>query len=149
MMMENPETILVMIYILVAGNILVSLIGIFGAGYLCRITYVPNSLLAPVIFMLALMGSYLTHGLIQDVVLSIVFGVLSLALKRFGFSKIAVVIALVLGRLAQKTFHQTLMLWGFKGFFVRPISLGIFIITVGMLAFPYVSAYLKNRKASA
>jgi len=149
MMMENPETILVLIYILVAGNILVSAIGIFGAGYLCRITYVPNSLLAPVIFMLALMGSYLTHGLLQDVGLSVVFGVLSLALKRFGFSKIAVVIALVLGRLAQKTFHQTLMLWGFKGFFVRPISLGLFIITVAMLAFPYLSAYLKNRKASA
>ncbi|MFC1816707.1 tripartite tricarboxylate transporter permease, partial [Thermodesulfobacteriota bacterium] len=39
MMMDNPEIILVLIYTLVAGNILVSLIGIFGAGYLCRLTY--------------------------------------------------------------------------------------------------------------
>jgi len=146
MMMDNPETILVLIYTLVAGNILVSTIGIFGAGYICRLTYFPNTLLAPVIFMLALMGSYLTHGMIQDVVLSLIFGVLSLAMKRFGFSKIAVVIALVLGPLAQKTFHQTLMLWGFKGFFVRPISLGLFIITVAMLVFPYLSAFIKKSK---
>jgi len=148
MMMENPETILVLIYILVAGNILVSLIGIFGAGYLCRLTFFPNTLLAPVIFMLALMGSYLTHGLIYDVVLSLVFGVLSLAMKRFGFSKLAVVIALVLGRLAQKTFHQTLLLWGVKGFFVRPISLGLFLVTLAMLLFPFIRDFLKRRQAS-
>ena len=148
MLMDNPESILVLIYTLVAGNILVSLIGIFCAGYLCRLTYFPNTLLAPVIFMLALMGSYLTHGMLHDVVLSLVFGVLSLAMKRFGFSRIAVVIALVLGTLAQKKFHQTLMLWGFKGFFNRPISLGLFIITVSMILLPYLKSYLKRRNAS-
>lgn len=148
MLIDNPESILVLIYTLVAGNILVSLIGIFCAGYLCRLTYFPNTLLAPVIFMLALMGSYLTHGMLHDVVLSLVFGVLSLAMKRFGFSRIAVVIALVLGELAQKKFHQTLMLWGFKGFFNRPISLGLFIITVSMILLPYLKSYLKRRNAS-
>ena len=148
MMMDNPETILVLIYTLVVGNILVSLIGIFGAGYLCRLTYFPNTLLAPVIFMLALMGSYLTHGMIQDVILSVVFGVLSLAMKRFGFSRIAVVIAIVLGELAQKKFHQTLMLWGFKGFFVRPIAMGLFIITIAMLIIPYLNDFLNRRRAS-
>ncbi|MFC1816708.1 tripartite tricarboxylate transporter permease [Thermodesulfobacteriota bacterium] len=108
----------------------------------------PNTLLAPVIFMLALMGSYLTHGMIHDVILSLIFGVLSLSMKRFGFSRIAVVIAIVLGELAQKKFHQTLMLWGFKGFFVRPISLGLFIITLVMLIIPYLRDFLKYRKAS-
>jgi len=148
MMLDNPESILVLIYTLVAGNILVSVIGIFCAGYLCRLTYFPNTLLAPVIFMLALMGSYLTHGMLHDVVLSLVFGVLSLAMKRFGFSRIAVVIALVLGKLAQKKFHQTLMLWGFTGFFNRPISLGLFIITVLMILLPYLKSFLKRRKVS-
>jgi TctA family transporter len=148
MMMDNPETILILIYTLVAGNIIVSLIGIFGAGYLCRLTYFPNTLLAPVIFMLALMGSYLTHGMIHDVVLSLVFGVLSLAMKQFGFSRIAVVIALVLGELAQKKFHQTLLLWGYKGFFVRPIALSLLIVTIAMLVIPYLRDYLKRRNAS-
>jgi TctA family transporter len=148
MMIDNPEVILVLIYTLVAGNILVALIGLFGAGFLVKITYVPTSLLAPVIFMLALMGAYLVHGMLADVIVAVIFGVLAFAMKRFDFSRIAVVIAIVLGGLAQKTFHQTLMLWGFKGFFNRPISLGLFIITVAMILVPYVREMLIRRKAS-
>jgi TctA family transporter len=148
MMIDNPEVILVLIYTLVAGNILVALIGLFGAGFLVKITYVPTTLLAPVIFMLALMGAYLTHGMLADVIVALIFGVLAFTMKRFDFSRIAVVIAIVLGGLAQKTFHQTLMLWGFKGFFMRPISLGLFIITVAMVLVPYVRTMLLSRKAS-
>jgi len=148
MMIDNPEVVLVLIYTLVAGNILVALIGLFGAGFLVKITYVPTSLLAPVIFMLALMGAYLVHGMLADVIVAVIFGVLAFAMKRFDFSRIAVVIAIVLGGLAQKTFHQTLMLWGFKGFFNRPISLGLFIITVAMILVPYVREMLISRKAA-
>ncbi len=148
LMLDNPEVVLVLIYTLVAGNILVALIGLFGAGFLVKITYVPTHLLAPVIFMLALMGAYLTHGMLADVIVALIFGVLAFTMKRFDFSRIAVVIAIVLGGLAQKTFHQTLMLWGFKGFFMRPISLGLFIITVAMVLVPYVRTMLLSRKAS-
>ena len=59
-----------------------------------------------------------------------------------------VVIAIVLGGLAQKTFHQTLMLWGYKGFFIRPISLGLFIITVAMVFLPYLRARRRRRRVS-
>jgi TctA family transporter len=145
MMMDHPETILVLIYTLVAGNILVTLIGIFGAAGLVKITYVPTTMLAPVIFMLGLMGAYLTNGMLADVVLALVFGVLAFAMKRFDFPRVAVVIAIVLGGLAQKTFHQTLMLWGFKGFFIRPISLGLFIIILFMVIYPYMRSHRMKR----
>jgi TctA family transporter len=146
MMMDRPEIVLVLIYTLVAGNILVALIGIFGAGALVKLTYVPATLLAPVIFALGLMGAYLTHELLADVIIALIFGVLAFAMKRFDFSRIAVVIALVLGGLAQKTFHQTLLLWGYKGFFIRPISLGLFIITVAMIVFPYARSRFSVRE---
>lgn len=148
MMLDNPELVLVLIYTLVAGNILVSAIGLFGAGALCRLTFVPTTLLAPVVFMLSLIGAYVTEGMIQDVVVALVFGILAFAMKRFGFSRVPVVIALVLGELAQKTFHQTLMLWGPKGFFVRPISLVLFIAIVLMVALPYWRAWQQRRLAS-
>lgn len=146
MMMDRPEVVLVLIYTLVAGNILVALIGIFGAGALVKLTYVPATLLAPVIFTLGLMGAYLTHEMLADVIIALIFGVLAFAMKRFDFSRIAVVIALVLGGLAQKTFHQTLLLWGYKGFFIRPISLSLFVVTVAMIVFPYVRSRLIDRR---
>ena len=79
-------------------------------------------------------------------IIALVFGVLAFAMKRFDFPRVAVVIAIVLGGLAQKTFHQTLMLWGYKGFFIRPISLVLFIITVAMVFLPYLRAMRRRRK---
>lgn len=147
MMIDRPEIVLVLIYTLTFGNILVALIGIFGARGLVTLTYVPTSLLAPVVFMLGLMGAYVTHGMLSDMIVALIFGVLAFAMKRFDFSRIAVVLGIVLGGLAQRTFHQTLMLWGFKGFFIRPISLGLFVVTLAMLFFPYVQARFIRPKA--
>lgn len=147
MMIDRPEIVLVLIYTLTFGNILVALIGIFGARGLVTLTYVPTSLLAPVVFMLGLMGAYVTHGMLADMIVALIFGVLAFAMKRFDFSRIAVVLGIVLGGLAQRTFHQTLMLWGFKGFFIRPISLGLFVVTLAMLFYPYVQARFIRPKA--
>ena len=149
MMLENPEVVLVIIYTLVASNILVSAIGLFGGSWLCRITLFPTTLLAPVVFMLALVGAYATEGYVADVIVAAVFGVLGYCMKRFGFSRIPLVLALVLGRLAQKTFHQTIMAWGVKGFFTRPISLGLFIVTIVMIAAPYWMAWRRGRVSGA
>lgn len=137
MMVDNPEVVLVIIYTLVAANILVSAIGLFGARMLWRITFVPTTLLAPVIFMLGLIGAYVSDGMVADVIIAVVFGIVAYAMKLFGFSRVPLVIALVLGKLAQKTFHQTLMRWGVIGFFTRPISLGLFVVIILMLTAPY------------
>jgi putative tricarboxylic transport membrane protein len=148
MMVDNPEVILVIIYTLVAANILVSAIGLFGARMLWRITFVPATLLAPVIFMLGLIGAYVSDGMVEDVVIALVFGILAYAMKLFDFSRVPLVIALVLGKLAQKTFHQTLMRWGVIGFFNRPISLGLFIIIILMVTAPYWWGRWQRRSAS-
>lgn len=144
MMIDNPHIVLVLVYTLAAGNVLCAAMGLLAAKQFCRLTSVPTSLLAPVIFTLALMGAYLKDGMISDLVVCVVFGLLAYAMKRFQFSRVAMVIALVLGKLAQKTFHQTLMLWGFSGFFARPISLGLFLLTVAMVSAPYVKARIRR-----
>jgi len=56
-------------------------------------------------------------------------------MKRFDYPRISLVIALVLGGLAQKSFHQTIMALGIKGFIIRPISLGLLIATIVLLVF--------------
>ncbi|MEW6673381.1 MAG: tripartite tricarboxylate transporter permease [Thermodesulfobacteriota bacterium] len=147
MMMDHPETVMVLIYVLVVGNIVASTAGLFGARYLLKLTYVPTTLLSPAVFMLGLVGAYVTEGSIDDVILALVFGVLAFFMKRYGFSRVAVVIALVLGELAEKTFHQTLMLKGVKGFFISPISTGLFIATVAMVLFPYLRASKRKKQA--
>jgi len=143
LMLEEPAIVYVMVYALVASNILAGLLGLFGAKYLARLTDMPSALLAPVIFSLAIMGAYATEGILGDVFVALVFGVLGYCMREFGFNRVPMVIALVLGAMLQQTYHQTIMSMGAQGFFVRPISLGLFAITVLMLIIPVI----KNRRA--
>jgi TctA family transporter len=136
LMLQHPSVIYVMIYALVLSNITAGILGLLGAKYMTRMTTMPISILAPIIFVLSIMGAYATDGIFGDVVITLIFGVLGFFMTRFNFSRVAMVIALVLGGLAQRSFHQTLVSMGAKGFFDRPISLVLFILVLLMLASP-------------
>ncbi len=137
LMLDNPHLIYVIVFALVASNVLAGILGLAGAKYLARLTALPVNLVAPTIFALALMGAYATQGDWDDVVLALVFGVIGYFMNRFGFSRVPLVISLVLGAMAQQSFHQTLTSMGIQGFFTRHISLTIFLVTVLTLVTPF------------
>lgn len=140
LLLDNPTIVYIMIFALVASNVIAGILGILGARYLARLTLLPVKLTAPVIFALALIGAYATNGVLDDVILALVFGVIGYFMNKYGFTRVPLVIALVLGTMLQQTYHQTIISMGWQGFFTRPISLGIFIITVVMLVTPFVKA---------
>ena len=140
LLLDNPTIVYVMIFALVASNILAGVLGILGARYLAKLTFLPVNLTAPLIFALALMGAYATDGVLADVILALVFGVIGYFMNKYGFTRVPLVIALVLGTMFQQTYHQTMISMGWQGFFTRPISLGIFVATVVMLVVPFLKA---------
>lgn len=143
LLLENPTVVYVMIFALVASNIFAGALGLLGAKYLAKLTFMPVNMVVPMIFALALMGSYATEGSWDDVIISLVFGVIGYAMNKFGFTRVPLVIALVLGEMFQQTFHQTITSMGWQAFFVRPISLGILLITMASLIVPFI----KSRRA--
>lgn len=147
LLLENPTIVYVMIFALVASNVVAGLVGLLGAKYLARLTFLPINLVVPMIFALALMGSYATDGSWNDVVLSLVFGVIGYSMNKFGFTRVPLVIALVLGAMFQQTFHQTMVSMGWQGFFLRPISLSIFVITMVSLILPFIKARRARKEA--
>jgi putative tricarboxylic transport membrane protein len=144
LMLDNAEIALTLIYALVLSNIVVGIVGVVAAGSLARLTMVKTTFIAPMIMMLALIGAYATDGMIGDVIIALIFGLLGYGMVRYGFSRVALVIALVLGEMMQQSFHQTLDLMGPSGFFVRPISLALFLITVFMLLLPLIKKWRKG-----
>jgi putative tricarboxylic transport membrane protein len=67
---------------------------------------------------------------------------------RFGFPRITLVIALVLGDLAESSYHQSLQIadgdWTI--FFRRPTSLILFALTVACLLWPAVQMARRRRR---
>lgn len=150
LMMDHPQIALTLIYALVFANIIAGAVTILAAAPLTRLTTIKTVYIAPVVLMLALVGAYASDGSIGDVITALGFGLLGFAMQQYGYSRVALIIALVLGELMQKSFHQTLALSGPSGFFVRPISLTLFLITVILLVWPLVKKVIneRNKKSS-
>jgi putative tricarboxylic transport membrane protein len=94
------------------------------------VTRIPGNLLAPIVTVIAVIGVYALRNEMLDVVVALVFSYVGHAMERYGFSRVALIIALVLGSLVELSFHQTLQTFGPAGFFTRPIAVALLLIGV-------------------
>ena len=79
------------------------------------------SIIAPVIVVICAVGAYTVHNSLQDVVLMLVFGLMGYAFKKLKYPMAPLVLALVLGDMAETSFRQSMLIS--KG------SLDIFVST--------------------
>ena len=89
---------------------------------------------------IALVGAFAVRGIFNDVIAVLVFGVLGVAMTKFGYSKATLILGFVLGKLAEKYFFIAYKVSG-PLFFMRPISLGIIFLLIALFTF----GPIKNR----
>lgn len=94
---EQPAFYWGLLFCLLAGNLLLLILGLGLSGFWARLARLPFRLLWPAILLLCLIGSYVGADGISGPVQCILFGLLSVFLKRRGFSPAPLVLAFVLG----------------------------------------------------
>jgi putative tricarboxylic transport membrane protein len=127
-------------------HMVAAVIGLSVARQMAFLTRIRPSLIGPVIFAVCTIGAFALRNNVGDVVVTVLFGLLGYEMKKFGFSRIALILGLLLGNLAETSFRQALMVKSFWGFFTRPLSLSLFLIIILLFASPYIKSYLKRRK---
>ncbi len=85
-------------------------------------------------FVLVFLGSYLSHGAWENMLLILLFGLLGYGLKETGWPRPPFVIGLVLGPIAEVSLHQAMAIWG-PAFLMRPLSLVFLALIGGSIAF--------------
>jgi putative tricarboxylic transport membrane protein len=135
LMEQNPEFAWGLIASMYLGNVMLLLVNIFCIPVFASIARVPFRVLAPVIILLCVAGTYSVNGSIVEVAIMLACGVLGFFMRRYGMSPAALVIALVLGPLAEETLRQTMIISGgdFTIFLQRPTSL-VLLTTMTALA---------------
>lgn len=128
------------------GHILAAVICVAFISQLNRITYIRTGLLTPIVFVMALLGSYAINYNILDVFVTILFGILGYVMAEFGFPRVPLVIALILGHLIEMTYHQTLITFGLAGFFTRPIAFVLVCIALLTVALPFIQQFRRRKK---
>ena len=134
----NLELVWTLIWALVIANLLAVVMFLGVAKWLGLLAFVRGGLLIPFVLVLAMLGSYLSRGHWENLVIIVVFGILGYGLKRFDWPRPPFVIGLVLGPIAERSLHKALALWG-PAFLLRPISLVLIAIIVVTLTFAFIS----------
>lgn len=134
LIMTNLDLVWILIWALVVANVFAVAMFLGVARWIGLLSFVRGGLLIPCVFLLAMLGSYLSKGHWENLILIGILGLIGYGLKRFDWPRPPFVIGLVLGPIAEDSLHKALDLWG-PAFLLRPISIILIVIIVGTVGF--------------
>jgi putative tricarboxylic transport membrane protein len=114
------------------GNFLLVCMNIFLIPVFISMLRVPYTILMGFIVIFASIGAFTTNNTIFDIWMMLGFGILGYVMNKLKYPIVPLVLALVLGRLAENSLRQSLMLSGGDVliFFTRPISLTFMALAI-------------------
>ena len=130
---------------LIISNLIGSLLCVFIAIHLIRITQIRAQFLVPVILCITALGAYCTRNSIFDVFLMFVLSILGWSMKKLGYSRPSFFLGFILGALAERYYNISVQTYGWK-FFLTPISCGIIFLTIlGVFYEPLKAAFRRMK----
>ncbi len=141
---EKKEFVWGLIASMYLGNIAGLLIVLTTVPWWAAILRVPFSIIAPVIVVICAVGAYTVHNNMFDVVMMVVFGVVGYFFKKLRYPLAPLVLALVLGDMAETSFRQAMLLSGGSVaiFWSNGLVGSIMTLALGLLLWPLFSAGL-------
>ncbi len=92
------------------GNLVGLIVVLTTVPWWAALLRIPFSVIAPVIIVICAIGAYTVHNSMFDVVLMLVFGVMGYLFKKLKYPLAPLVLALVLGDMAEASFRQAMLL---------------------------------------
>lgn len=148
---QQPEFIYAIFSIMMVANIAWLFLGLIGARFFALITLVPNALLWPSVFVLAVIGSYSLDQSMLDVWVMLGFGILGYYMRRFGFSVVPMAIGIILGDILETSLKQSMLIFKQDAtlFFERPICLFFFACALLGAFSSHIFNFINRRRDAA
>jgi putative tricarboxylic transport membrane protein len=136
LMTTKPEFAWGLIASMYLGNVALLALNVFAIPLFVQMIRLPYRILAPAVILVCTLGTYTVNGSIVETWLMFGAGLAGFFMKLYGYSPAALVLALVLGPLAEQSLRQSLIIsrGSFAIFVERPVSLAILCLTAAVLA---------------
>jgi putative tricarboxylic transport membrane protein len=123
--------------------VVILILGLVGARYWARLIDFPAKYLWPAILVLSIIGSLALRGNLLDMWVALGAGVLGYLMRIEDYPLAPMVLGLILGPIAEVNLRRSLKLSGgsLDIFYSDPLTLGILILAVLSLLFPFVQAW--------
>jgi putative tricarboxylic transport membrane protein len=150
-LLYNQREIYGLIVALTVSAVGASLIGLALSRFLIHITRIDVNIVVPVVIALSLTGVYVLEGRMADVFLTVIMGILGYLMIRFDYPRLTLVIALVLGETAERSFHQVRIISDGRmlDFMLsRPVSIVLIVAILVTFLLPSMRKIRWRRKAA-
>jgi putative tricarboxylic transport membrane protein len=147
-MTRNPQLFWGLIASMWLGNLMLLIINLPLVGLWVRFLQVPYRLMVPAILLFSCIGIYSVNNSATDVLLTAAFALFGYALSKVGFEPAPLLLGYVLGRLMEENLRRSLAIS--RGdpatFLERPISAGMLVVALLVLAVAVVPSMRKRRE---
>lgn len=151
LMTERPDVFWGVIASMYIGNVMLLVLNLPLVGLWVQLLRVPYGILAPVVILFTVIGTYSISNQAFDVYSLIGFGIFGYILRKLNFEAGPLLLAFVLGPMIEATLRQSLLMSGgsFTIFLSRPISLSLFVLfavlAVGQIIFFLWKGYRRGK----
>jgi putative tricarboxylic transport membrane protein len=137
MLTRNLNITYSMVWVIVLSNLIGVAISFLFLKQLARLTHVKGTLLVPFLLVLSAFGAYTAHNSLADIVLMLIATVIGLAAIRWDWPRAPLLLALVLGDIAERYLFLSYSLYEWA-WLTRPLVLIFAIVTAAGIAWPFV-----------
>jgi putative tricarboxylic transport membrane protein len=132
------------------GNIIGLFVVLAFAPVFAAILKVRFAIIMPIIVYVCAIGAYAVNNRMIDIYYMIGFGVVGYLFKKLDYPLAPLVLALVLGDMAESALRQALLISGGNPIvlFNPPIALPIMVAAIIIFFWPTISGMLRKRKGS-
>ena len=144
---NNIDLVYGLYFALIALNVIVLVFLLFSTNLLTKVIRLPTRFLGVMILMLSFVGVYSLRNSLTDVIISAVFGVLGLVLKRLNLPIVPIILGMVLGGIMETKLRSALpRLKSPLDMIDRPISFIIFVLILLVIGL-HISTLVKEFRA--
>jgi TctA family transporter len=135
-----------MVWTIVVANVIAAVLLMIWANQLAKVAFIRGHLIVPGVILFVFMGAWLGQASIGDWIVCIIAGIFGVVMKRGGWPRPPLVLALILGNILENSLYiSTMANEEPLAWLTRPIVLIIFALTLVTLGFS-VRGIIRTRR---
>ncbi len=142
---EHLPLALALLLCIALANLLGGIISLFAAPSFVKLSSVNFDFLFPAVLIVSMAGVYVATQSPLNLIIALTFGLLGLVMKRYEYSRPALLLGFVLGGLFENYTLLSIKIYG-PLLFARPITLTLIAITIIMLNFAHIRRLISHFK---
>jgi putative tricarboxylic transport membrane protein len=126
-------------------------LGFASLHFIGKVLQMPKAVLTPLILALCIVGTYALNNSVFDIGIMLTAGIVGYLMQKWDFPAPPIVLALIMGPMAEANFRRALSLsnGSYDFLWTRPITVAFLVIAFLSLMLPVIRGLLSRRKAAA